>query len=108
MADDSKKSETEESSAAEVSPVRETAGSAGGWGGWGFSLSYLSDLQKAAAEAAEEISRNVCVLRSETNSFFQTFSFMLYPPAFVLVTYVFFLLIFEMWIMVMIWLTLNR
>ena len=34
--------------------------SGGGWGGWGFSpLSYLSDLQKAAAVAAEEISRNV-------------------------------------------------
>lgn len=33
--------------------------SGGGWGGWGFSpLSYLSDLQKAAAVAAEEISRN--------------------------------------------------
>ncbi|XP_068654465.1 uncharacterized protein [Aristolochia californica] len=30
-----------------------------GWGGWGFSpLSLLSDLQKAAADAAEEISRN--------------------------------------------------
>jgi hypothetical protein len=30
-----------------------------GWGGWGFSpLSVLSDLQKAA----EEISRNVCIL----------------------------------------------
>ncbi|KAL1561027.1 hypothetical protein AAHA92_03778 [Salvia divinorum] len=64
MAGDSKKSEsevkleTEESTAAEahkVFPVRETAG---GWGGWGLSLSYLSDLQKAAAEAAEEISRN--------------------------------------------------
>ncbi|CAI9104399.1 OLC1v1003061C1 [Oldenlandia corymbosa var. corymbosa] len=34
-------------------------GGGGGWGGWGFSpLSYLSDLQKAATEAAEEISRN--------------------------------------------------
>lgn len=32
----------------------------GGWGGWGFSpLSVFSDLQKAAAVAAEEISRNV-------------------------------------------------
>ncbi|KAG6422644.1 hypothetical protein SASPL_113021 [Salvia splendens] len=64
MADDSKKSESEvklepeECTAAEahkVSPVRDTSG---GWGGWGFSLSYLSDLQKAATEAAEEISRN--------------------------------------------------
>jgi len=34
------------------------AGGAGNWGGWGFS-SILSDLQKAAAVAAEEISRNV-------------------------------------------------
>ncbi|XP_004498174.1 uncharacterized protein [Cicer arietinum] len=36
------------------------AGADGGnWGGWGFSpLSILSDLQKAAAVAAEEISRN--------------------------------------------------
>ncbi|XP_071930863.1 uncharacterized protein [Coffea arabica] len=34
-------------------------GGGGGWGGWGFSpFSYLSDLQKAAAVAAEEISRN--------------------------------------------------
>ncbi|KAH6814868.1 BAT2 domain protein [Perilla frutescens var. frutescens] len=67
MADDSKKSESEvkpeieESPAAEAqksSPVKEAAAAGGGWGGWGFSLSYLSDLQKAAAEAAEEISRN--------------------------------------------------
>jgi len=34
------------------------AGGGGNWGGWGFS-SILSDLQKAAAVAAEEISRNV-------------------------------------------------
>lgn len=70
MADDSKKYESEvkpeieESGAAEAqksSPVKEATGGGGGWGGWGFSLSYLSDLQKAAAEAAEEISRNVCV-----------------------------------------------
>lgn len=33
------------------------AGGGGSWGGWGFS-SILSDLQKAAAVAAEEISRN--------------------------------------------------
>ncbi|KAL2347855.1 hypothetical protein Fmac_001855 [Flemingia macrophylla] len=31
-------------------------------GGWGFSLSFLSDLQKAAAVAAEEISRNAAVV----------------------------------------------
>lgn len=38
-----------------------TAATGGGnWGGWGFSpLTILSDLQKAAAVAAEEISRNV-------------------------------------------------
>ncbi|XP_021738494.1 uncharacterized protein LOC110704991 [Chenopodium quinoa] len=36
-------------------PVADDGGG-GGWGGWGFSpLSYLSDLQKAAALAAEEI-----------------------------------------------------
>lgn len=40
------------------------AGGGGGWG-WGFSpLSYISDLQKAAAVAAEEISRNVLSLSS--------------------------------------------
>ncbi|XP_057533905.1 uncharacterized protein LOC130811727 [Amaranthus tricolor] len=34
-------------------------GGGGGWGGWGFSpLSYLADLQKAAAAAAKEISRS--------------------------------------------------
>lgn len=39
------------------------SGGGGGWGGWGFSpLSYLSDLQKAATVAAEEISRNVLSL----------------------------------------------
>lgn len=38
------------------------------WGGWGLSpLSFLSDLQKAATVAAEEISRNV---RFETNAFY--------------------------------------
>ncbi|XVF01188.1 hypothetical protein REPUB_Repub04eG0067000 [Reevesia pubescens] len=35
----------------------------GGWGGWGFSaFSVLSDLQKAATVAAEEISRNATVV----------------------------------------------
>ncbi|KAK5774559.1 hypothetical protein PVK06_042414 [Gossypium arboreum] len=37
--------------------------SGGGWGGWGFSaFSVLSDLQKAATVAAEEISRNASVV----------------------------------------------
>ncbi|CAA0807568.1 Unknown protein [Striga hermonthica] len=41
------------------SSVSANGGGSGGWGGWGFSpLSYLSDLQKAANVAAEEISRN--------------------------------------------------
>ncbi|XP_021287285.1 uncharacterized protein LOC110418786 [Herrania umbratica] len=40
-----------------------TAKSGGGWGGWGFSaFSVLSDLQKAATVAAEEISRNASVV----------------------------------------------
>ncbi|GAB4853951.1 hypothetical protein Ancab_018160 [Ancistrocladus abbreviatus] len=35
----------------------------GGWGAWGFTpFSYLSDLQKAAAVAAEEISRNAAAV----------------------------------------------
>ncbi|MQK22684.1 hypothetical protein EI013_30420, partial [Escherichia coli] len=33
------------------------------WGGWGLSpLSFLSDLQKAATVAAEEISRNAAAV----------------------------------------------
>ncbi|XVE66894.1 hypothetical protein DITRI_Ditri08aG0116600 [Diplodiscus trichospermus] len=40
-----------------------TQQSGGGWGGWGFSaFSVLSDLQKAATVAAEEISRNASVV----------------------------------------------
>ncbi|KAL0422679.1 UNVERIFIED_CONTAM: hypothetical protein Slati_3290800 [Sesamum latifolium] len=70
MADDSKKPsdseikpELEEAPTADAamsSVVEETGGGGGGgWGGWGFSpFSYLSDLQKAATVAAEEISRN--------------------------------------------------
>ncbi|KAL9174090.1 hypothetical protein ABFS82_02G029700 [Erythranthe guttata] len=69
MADDSKERseseillEVEESAAVEAakpSPVVETGSGGGGWGGWGFSpLSYLTDLQRAASVAAEEISRN--------------------------------------------------
>ncbi|GAB2267276.1 hypothetical protein Dimus_002262 [Dionaea muscipula] len=39
------------------------ASAAGGRGGWGFSSwSYISDLQKAAAVAAEEISRNAAAV----------------------------------------------
>ena len=50
----------EEKKEAEEPPPQQQQQSGGGWGGWGFSpLSYLSDLQKAAAVAAEEISRNV-------------------------------------------------
>ncbi|CAL5385753.1 unnamed protein product [Camellia sinensis] len=38
----------------------EAPGRGGGWGGWGFSpFSVLSDLQKAATVAAQEISRNM-------------------------------------------------
>ncbi|XP_051146955.1 uncharacterized protein LOC127262349 [Andrographis paniculata] len=66
MTDDAKKaSESEIKAAGEEATVSDAAESVpvpesgGGWGGWGFSpLSYLSDLQKAAAVAAEEISRN--------------------------------------------------
>ncbi|CAA2988729.1 Hypothetical predicted protein [Olea europaea subsp. europaea] len=46
-----------EAEAAAVEQPKESG--SGGWSGWGFSpLSYLSDLQKAATVAAEEISRN--------------------------------------------------
>lgn len=49
--------EIEEESRVNEEPPSKSSG--GGWGGWGFSaFSVLSDLQKAA----EEISRNVCVL----------------------------------------------
>ncbi|CAA3025024.1 BAT2 domain-containing 1 [Olea europaea subsp. europaea] len=49
-----------EAEATAVEQPKESGGSGGGgWAGWGFSpLSYLSDLQKAATVAAEEISRN--------------------------------------------------
>ncbi|XVE49134.1 hypothetical protein DITRI_Ditri01bG0057900 [Diplodiscus trichospermus] len=44
-------------------PSTTTPKSGGGWGGWGFSaFSVLSDLQKAATVAAEEISRNASVV----------------------------------------------
>ncbi|KAK9286813.1 hypothetical protein L1049_015218 [Liquidambar formosana] len=47
----------------EVAAPPPSKGGGGGWGGWGFSpLSVLSDLQKAATVAAEEISRNAAVV----------------------------------------------
>lgn len=51
--------EEKEGEKAEAAP---SPSKGGGWGGWGFSpLSVLSDLQKAATVAAEEISRNAAV-----------------------------------------------
>ncbi|XP_006346493.1 uncharacterized protein [Solanum tuberosum] len=63
MVDDTTKPSTEEivekQEEAQPPPVPEVAGGGGGWGGWGFSaFSYISDIQKAATTAAEEISRN--------------------------------------------------
>ncbi|KAI8554396.1 hypothetical protein RHMOL_Rhmol05G0095500 [Rhododendron molle] len=53
--EEKEKPEEEQPTAAAAQP----SGGGGGWGGWGFSpLSVFSDLQKAAAVAAEEISRN--------------------------------------------------
>lgn len=86
MADDSKKYESEvkpeieETAAPEAqksSPVKEASGGGGGWGGWGLSLSYLSDLQKAATEAAEEISRNVCVFALGNHYFLRCFTLLI-------------------------------
>lgn len=55
-----KVAEQQEAKATETALPPLTTDGEGGWGGWGFSpFSYLSDLQKAAAVAAEEISRNV-------------------------------------------------
>jgi len=54
------KEEVDKEPTAAAPEVEKGGNGGGGWGGWGFSpLSYLSDLQKAAAVAAEEISRNV-------------------------------------------------
>ncbi|WMV12986.1 hypothetical protein MTR67_006371 [Solanum verrucosum] len=63
MVDDTTKPSTEgiveKQEEAQPPPVPEVAGGGGGWGGWGFSaFSYISDIQKAATTAAEEISRN--------------------------------------------------
>ncbi|XP_058215050.1 uncharacterized protein LOC131326322 [Rhododendron vialii] len=54
--EEKEKPEEEQPTAAAAAPP---SGGGGGWGGWGFTpLSVFSDLQKAAAVAAEEISRN--------------------------------------------------
>ncbi|KAL3350646.1 hypothetical protein AABB24_023197 [Solanum stoloniferum] len=63
MVDDTTKPPTEaiveKQEEAQPPPVPEGSGGGGGWGGWGFSaFSYISDIQKAATTAAEEISRN--------------------------------------------------
>ncbi|KAM3291639.1 putative protein isoform X1 [Capsicum chacoense] len=66
MVDDTTKPSTEEiveKHEEEAHPPPVTGGGGGGggggWGGWGFSaFSYISDIQKAATTAAEEISRN--------------------------------------------------
>ncbi|KAF3667192.1 putative cleavage stimulation factor subunit 3-like isoform X1 [Capsicum annuum] len=66
MVDDTTKPSTEEivekhEEEAHPPPVTGDGGGGGGggWGGWGFSaFSYISDIQKAATTAAEEISRN--------------------------------------------------
>ncbi|XP_043713663.1 uncharacterized protein LOC122662159 [Telopea speciosissima] len=56
-----RKKEIEPEPASEPEPKPEPA--KGGWGGWGISpFSVLSDLQKAAAVAAEEISRNAAAV----------------------------------------------
>ncbi|XP_038996310.1 uncharacterized protein LOC120120850 [Hibiscus syriacus] len=54
----------EESKVEKQRPASTTApNGGGGWGGWGFSaFSLLSDLQKAATVAAEEISRNASMV----------------------------------------------
>ncbi|MCD7462972.1 hypothetical protein HAX54_049696 [Datura stramonium] len=62
MMDETTKPSTEEivekHEEAQPPPVQ-GGGGGGGWGGWGFSaFSYISDLQKVATTAAEEISRN--------------------------------------------------
>lgn len=69
MVDDTTKPPTEaiveKQEEAQPPPVPEVADGGGGWGGWGFSaFSYISDIQKAATTAAEEISRNVLVFPS--------------------------------------------
>ena len=60
--DDSVSSE-KSPSASEI--AEEKKGWGGGWGGWGSSaFSVISGIQKAAAETADELARNVCVFIS--------------------------------------------
>lgn len=75
MVDDTTKPSTEEivekHEEAQPPPVTGVAGGDGGWGGWGFSaFSYISDIQKAATTAAEEISRNVRIILTPIFSFY--------------------------------------
>lgn len=58
--DDKTQSESKKNDDDEVTQTRQDPKPSSG--GWGFSLSFLSDLQKAAAVAAEEISRNAAVV----------------------------------------------
>lgn len=58
--------ESKGESLTEPPPEAPPQNSGGGWGGWGFSpFSVLSDLQKAAAVAAEEFSRNATVVAEQ-------------------------------------------
>ncbi|XP_027360886.1 uncharacterized protein LOC113869007 [Abrus precatorius] len=65
---ESKKNDDEEVAQQRQDPQPPATATGGGWGRWGFSpLSILTDLQKAAAVAAEEISRNAAAV-AETAS----------------------------------------
>lgn len=67
MADEEREIETK--TAPETKKDDNNGGGGGGWGGWGFSpLSYLSDLQKAAAFAADEISRSAAAAAESFNN----------------------------------------
>ncbi|KAI9123437.1 hypothetical protein K1719_004737 [Acacia pycnantha] len=59
--EEEKKEVAEQAKAEEVPPPTATGGG-GGWGRWGLSFSVISDLQKAAAAAADEISRNAAAV----------------------------------------------
>ncbi|XP_028765847.1 uncharacterized protein LOC114732774 isoform X2 [Neltuma alba] len=56
------KKEVAEQATAEEAPPPPATGGGGGWGRWGLSFSVISDLQKAAAAAADEISRNAAAV----------------------------------------------